>query len=132
DGGQTWTSHQVGPPIDSASDGYRLGCTVRTDGHGAVYAFFSHDPGEFPGQGVVGTQTLVKSSTGGAAWQKPVDFIQMNTGWFYMDPIFDRCAMVGPAGVRRDLAPMPSVDIANGAPTGVGATNEIVLVWSDG
>jgi hypothetical protein len=132
DGGQTWTSHHVAAGIDSTSQGYRLGCTIRTDSHGAVYAFFTHFPGLFPGQRVDGAQTLVKSFTGGATWGRPTDFIPVNTGCFYMDPIFGRCTIEGPAGARSDFLPSASVDIANGAPTGAHATNEIVLAWSDG
>jgi hypothetical protein len=130
DGGQTWTAHHVAPPTTSIPQGVRQGCTVRTDSHGNVYAFFTHFP--TLSSDLNGAQTLVKSTTGGATWGRPVDFMQMNTGCFFFDPVAGRCNSEGPAGARNDLMAMPSVDIANGAPTGTDATNEIVDAWSDG
>jgi hypothetical protein len=133
DGGQTWTTSSVADPVDSASQGYRLSCTIRTDSHGVVYAFFTHYPGAFPTQssdGQEGAETMVKSYDGGATWTKPVDFMPINDGCYYFDPVQFRCTMEGPGGSPAENG--PSVDIANGAPTGADATNEIVLAWSDG
>ena len=128
DGGVTWKTHHVAPPTTAAPQGFRQGCTVRTDSHGVVYDFITH----FSNTSNNGAQTLVTSSTGGANWNRPVDFMQMNASCFFFDPVAGRCNSEGPAGARNDLMAMPSVDIANGAPAGAGATNEIVDVWSDG
>jgi hypothetical protein len=127
DGGLTWKAHQVAPP--STANGNYQGCTVRTDSHGNVYDFITH----FSATSTTNVaQTLVTSTTGGDNWNRPVDFMQVNAGCFFVDPVEGRCTMEGPAGARIDLMPMPSVDIANGAPTGAGATNEIVDAWTDG
>jgi hypothetical protein len=126
DGGLTWKAHQVAPP--TTVQGNHQGCTVRTDSHGVVYDFITH----FSATSNNAAQTLVTSTTGGDNWGRPVDFIQVNAGCFFFDPVEGRCTMDGPAGARTDLMPMPSVDIANGAPTGADATNEIVDAWTDG
>ena len=45
---------------------------------------------------------------------------------FFVDPVINRCVMDGVAGARNDLSASPNVDIANGAPTGIGAPNTVV------
>ena len=128
DGGRTWKSRHVLPPVTSVPHGFHQGCTVRTDSKGVAYAFFTH----FSETSNTGAHTMVKSFTGGATWGRGRDVVQMNDGCFFVDPIVGRCNMEGPAGARTDLMAMPSVDIANGAPSGADATDEIVDVWSDG
>ena len=50
----------------------------------------------------------------------------------FFEPSIGRCVEDGVGGARSDLSPAPSVDIANGAPTGGAATNRIVISWVDG
>jgi hypothetical protein len=129
DGGLTWTNRRVAPPVANFVHGNRQGCTVRTDSHGVVYAFFTHFQVGTPGSG---THTMLKSFDGGRHWTRPVEIFSMNDACFVVDPVSGRCVADGIAGARIDLAAMPSVDIANGAPTGQGATNQLVDAWSDG
>jgi hypothetical protein len=128
DGGITWTTHQVAPPIASATQGAYDGCTVRTDSTGGVYAFFTR----FGGTSLAGFHTMIKSNDGGQTWRPPRDVVPINDICFRVDPISGRCVEDGYSGARADLAAMPSVDIANGAPTGADATDEIVDTWVDG
>jgi hypothetical protein len=74
----------------------------------------------------------VRSFDGGHTWTPPADVVTMNDLCFHVDALNGRCVEDGNAGARSDLAAMPSVDIANGAPTGADATNQIVDAWSDG
>ena len=129
DGGVTWTNRRVAPPVANFVHGNRQGCTVRTDSHGVVYAFFTHFQVGTPGSG---THTMLKSFDGGKTWTRPAEIFSMNDACYVVDPVSGRCVADGIAGARIDLAAMPSVDIANGAPTGQGATNELVDAWSDG
>jgi hypothetical protein len=129
DGGDHWTTRIVGPPVANFQRGSRTGCTVRTDSHGAVYAAFAHFAVGTPG---TGSHTLIKSFDGGKLWTTPQEILSMNDACYFVDPVSGRCVGDGIAGARIDLSAAPSIDIANGAPTGVGATNEIVDAWSDG
>ncbi len=67
DGGLTWKAHHVAPPT-TVQDNFQ-GCTIRTDSHGNVYAFFTH----FSNTSNNGAQTLVTSSNGGTTWGQRAD-----------------------------------------------------------
>lgn len=125
DGGRTWVTKQVGPATSNGINQQPDGCVVRTDSTGNVYVF---------GVGVRRGQTLqlmYKSTDGGAHWVGPTAVAPV-TEPGVLDPVEGRPVLDGIAGARVDLAGGPNVDIANGRPTGVGATNEIFMTWSDG
>jgi hypothetical protein len=125
DGGSTWTQKQVGPATDNGINGQPDGCTVRTDSHGNVYVF------GVGARGGVAYEMMYKSTDGGAHFTGPTLLsTAVNPG--VIDPVIGRPVMDGIAGARNDLADAPSADIANGAPTGADATNQIVLTWADG
>jgi hypothetical protein len=129
DGGNTWTQKQVNSSTANSTKGFKAACTIRTDSHGVVYLFYTQFAIGFPG---MGHHVMQKSFDGGAHWTPPVGIQPMNDSCYNFDPVEGRCVGDGWSGVRIDLAAAPSVDIANGAPSGAGATNEIVDAWSDG
>jgi hypothetical protein len=125
DGGVTWTTKQVGPATANGLNSQPDGCTVRTDSRGNVYVFgiANRNGAEF--------ETMYKSTDGGAHFgQLQVVAPAVSPG--VLDAALGRPVMDGIAGARVDLAAGPSVDIANGAPTGADATDQIVLSWADG
>jgi hypothetical protein len=134
DGGNSWTQKQVTPAannINSKNGFGRSGCTVRTDSLGVVYVFvyqFAFDPlGAAPGQ-----IQMVKSFDGGKTFTRPTFLFTAFDTCTKIEPSIGRCVEDGVAGARSDLSPIPSVDIANGAPTGARATNRIAMSWVDG
>jgi hypothetical protein len=135
DGGSTWTPKQVtaasNNPFNTGQGLGRSGCTVRTDSHGVVYVFANQFAVGTPAHG---SHILIKSFDGGKNWTRPVNIGAAVDTCFLVQ--FDgtgfRCTMDGVGGSRVDLSAAPSVDIANGAPTGAGATNEILRTWADG
>jgi hypothetical protein len=134
DGGSSWTSRQVTSAANNpnSQQGFgRSGCTVRTDSEGVVYVFvnqFAFDPTA----AAAGKIQMIKSIDGGKTWTRPVNIFTAFDTCNYVEPSIGRCVEDGVAGARSDLSSAPSVDIANGAPTGVDATNELVLTWVDG
>ena len=135
DGGSTWTVKQVtnasNTPFNAQQGFGRSGCSVRTDSKGVVYIFADQFGVGLPGSG---SHVMIKSTDGGHTWDKPVNIgLAVDTCFaVQFDGVGFRCVMDGIGGARDDLSPAPSVDIANGAPTGAGATDEIVRTWVDG
>src|SRR5206468_4482929 len=84
-----------------------------------------------PGQGA---HILIRSFDGGNTWTQPQNIgLAVDTCFLVQfDGTGFRCVMDGIGGARDDLSSAPSVDIANGAPSGIGATNEILRSWVDG
>jgi hypothetical protein len=72
------------------------------------------------------------STNGGRTWSRARPVVGPVRQPGVTDPVQGRPVIDGVAGARSDLAPAPSVDIANGAPTGADATNRIVMTYVSG
>jgi hypothetical protein len=125
DGGSTWSTRQVSPAVDNAANGGRQDCAVNTDSRGNVYVFWDGTDSKTKTSAIF----MAKSTNGGKSFgsQQVVTHID-DTGIF--DPVSGDHTIDGVAGSRSGS--FPTVDIANGAPTGAGASDEIVLAWSNG
>lgn len=137
DGGSTWTKKQVTPAATGATGsnpnqfGYS-GCTLRTDSNGVVYLFAERFGAPTSGGLTLnGQHVMFKSFDGGAHWTSGQVVQTVTNPCYFMDPVEGRCVMDGYSGARTDLGASPSVSIANGAPSGANATNEIIDAWSD-
>ncbi|TQJ50323.1 hypothetical protein FBY26_2023 [Phycicoccus sp. SLBN-51] len=129
DGGDTWTQHQISAAANNSQRNPTDGCTIRTDSHGNAYVF---GVGTVPSAGNQAFELMSVSTNGGANWSRPRPVAGPVTQPGTLDPVQGRPVIDGVAGARSDLAPAPSVDIANGAPTGAGATNRIVMTYVSG
>jgi hypothetical protein len=129
DGGTTWAQHQITAAANNGQRNPTDGCTIRTTSDGTAYVF---GVGTVSSQGHDAFELMSKSTDGGTSWSKatPVAGPVTQPGTF--DPVLGRPVIDGVAGARSDLAPAPSVDIANGAPTGTDATNRIVMTYVSG
>ena len=129
DGGDTWKTKQITAAANNRQRNPLDGCTVRTDSHGAAYVFGvatsspdDHQAFEF----------MSRSTDGGDNWSRSVPVAGPVTQPGVIDPVLGRPTIDGVAGSRSDLAAAPSVDIANGAPTGADATDRIVMSYVSG
>ena len=126
DGGATWSNPtQLSQATNNQQTGGRQDCEVRTDSQGTVYVYwdaFDHSNG----QGVV---LQDRSFNGGKTFEKP-QVVASFTGCGIFDPPNGALSFDGAAGTRTGSEPL--VDLANGAPSGAGATNEILITYCNG
>ncbi|MFL5932392.1 MAG: sialidase family protein [Gaiellaceae bacterium] len=125
DGGDTWGHTQLSQSVNNGQIGGRQDCAVNTDSRGRVYVFWDGtDPR---------TRTLAifmtVSTDGGKHFTRPPVVVTHIVSAGIVDAVGD-LTFDGQAGARDGS--FPTVDIANGAPTGAGATDEIVLAWTEG
>jgi hypothetical protein len=129
DGGQTWNVHPISAAADNAQRNPMDGCTIRTDSRGVAYVF---GVGTLSSRGKQAFEFMSSSTNGGSTWSKPAPVAGPVTQPGLLDPVQGRPVIDGVAGARSDLAPAPSVDIANGAPTGSDASNRMVMTYVSG
>ena len=129
DGGDTWRQHQISAAANNGQRNPEDGCTIRTDSHGNAYVF---GEGTSSSNGKQVFEMMSRSTNGGQTWStfRPVAGPVTQPG--VLDPVQGRPVIDGIAGARSDLAIAPSVDIANGAPTGADATDRIVMTYVSG
>jgi hypothetical protein len=126
DGGDTWRSRQLSAAVNNIVVGGRQDCQVDTDSNGVVYVFWD------------GTDTrtrqlaifMIRSFDGGKTFERPSRVVTLVTPTGLFDPNSGSRTMDGIGGARDGVT--PSISVANGAPSGAGAPNWILLTYANG
>ncbi len=127
DGGDTWKTTQVSPAFNNNTIPGRQDCQVNTDSKGTVYVFWDGTDSQTKTAAIF----MIRSFDGGNHFDRPAQIVTHFETAGLPDPdnsgslTFD-----GIAGARDGS--FPTVDIANGAPTGAGATDQIVVGITQG
>jgi hypothetical protein len=123
DGGDEFSKpRQLTPAHNSAGNPGRQGCALRTDSEGTVYAVW---------EDTAQHQTvflMARSFDGGRTFERGRVVANVtDVGAF---DLLRSISFDGIAGARTSS--FPSLEIANGAPTGASAPDTIAIGWSDG
>jgi hypothetical protein len=123
DGGDSWSRPTtLSSAFANGKKPGRQGCSIATDSQGTVYAVWE----DVRGKGAV--FLMSRSTDGGVKWDKP-QVVANVTDVGAFDGVRS-ISFDGIAGARTSS--FPSLEIANGAPTGAGASDKFALGWSDG
>ncbi|TML51753.1 MAG: exo-alpha-sialidase [Actinobacteria bacterium] len=125
DGGNTWRTTQLSPAVDNNHNGGRQDCAVNTDSSGTLYVFWDG----FDKQANSDAIYMIRSHDGGVHFERPARIVTHFVSSGIFDPV-GGFTNDGVAGARDGS--FPTVDIANGAPSGADASDEIVLAWTEG
>jgi hypothetical protein len=123
DGGDTWQATQVSNATNNPTHGQQ-DCWVRTDSQGVVYVFWQASKAN-TGRAIY----MTRSFNGGQSFDQN-RIISSYTPTGLIDPASGDRTFDGLAGARDGT--FPTADIANGAPSGADATDEIVVAWQEG
>jgi hypothetical protein len=126
DGGSTWRTSQLSQSVNNQQIGGRQDCAVNTDSAGTLYVFWDGSDPKTRTPGIF----MVRSFDGGKTFERPARVVTHFDPTGLQDPESGDFTFDGVTGARDGS--FPTVDIANGAPSGAGASDEIVLAFSNG
>ena len=125
DGGATWSAPvPLTTTRNTVTSGGRQGCAVRTDSSGRVFVAWWDTP-RVVSESI---QVVARSTDGGRTFADPRTIAPVDDVG-RRDPLARDRTLDGIGGSRTNS--FPSLSIADGAPTGTGATDAVAVVWAD-